>query len=119
MFKIEKFRENQEKEMLNFVKEKECFSAAYGSIKVDYMYFPVLSSSANNALEPGLRVAPVVFWLYVNHPKFTEAGPGNMSYVCPDKIGESLCLIVVDEAYCIEFTGKTNNFHLCCRCCCI
>ena len=32
-----------------------------------------------------------------------------MSYVCLDKIGESLCLSVVDEAYCIELTGKTNN----------
>ena len=41
-----------------------------------------------------------------------------MSDVCPDKIGESLCLSVVDEAYCIELTGKTNNFilfHFCCR----
>ena len=41
-----------------------------------------------------------------------------MSYVCPDKIGESLCLSVVDEVYCIELTGKTNNFilfHFCCR----
>ena len=59
-----------------------------------------------------------MLWLYVNHRKFVEAGPGNMSYVCPDKIGESLCLSVVDEAYCIELTGKTNNFilfHFCCR----
>ena len=99
MFKIEKFRE---KGLLNLVKEKKkkCFFCS------SRVHLSRLFSSANYAIEPGLRVDPVVFWLYVNHRKFVEAGPGNMSYVCPDKIGESLCLSVVDEAYCIELTGK-------------
>ena len=53
-----------------------------------------------------------MFWLYVNHRKFVEAGLGNMSYVYPNKIGEGLCLIVVDEAYCIQLASKPNNFIL-------